>query len=137
MATEDRFMNEKRGAGSRFHSMVPVTLTMAAGATATGTVTVPYGTILSSISAHVLTAFTGSPTNINFSVGTTAAGVDVVAAVDLKAQGRTTTTLVAGFDNCTGTTTTYYLTLAAVGGTNPAGTLYAFVNIVAPVPGTI
>lgn len=112
-------------------------LVMAAGAEVKQQVDLPSGAILTSVVTDVPTAISGSPTNINFKVGTASdySGGQVVAAADIKAQGHTTHTIVAAFDKQLGSTgkNSLYLDLAAVGGTNPAGTVRAYVNYLAPV----
>lgn len=114
------------------HYCLPVNMVMAAGAEVQKPITLPPGAILTSVVTDVPTAISGSPTNINFKVGTSSdySGAQVVAAADIKAQGHTTHTIVAGFDKQLSATgkTTVYLDLAAVGGTNPAGTVRAFIN---------
>jgi len=124
MATEQTYTRSREAgtpsARPSYAQIVPVT--MAAGATTQATITVPIGSALGAIRAEVATAFTGSPTNINLTVGTAAAGAQVVAATDVKAQGHIACTIVSTFDSVAGTDV-YYLQIAAVGGTNPAGTV--------------
>lgn len=115
------------------HVAQVIPLTMTAGATATGSIQMPAGCVLSSIRADTATAFSGTPTAINLRVGTAAAGQQVVADVDVKGQGRVLTTIVSTFDAITGATT-YFFQLAASGGTNPAGTVNVLVGYYTPAP---
>lgn len=129
MATVEQKRLAKRGGSIAARELYAraVTLTMAAGATVSDSLTLPEGAWLEGIQAEVATAITGTPTNINLRVGTAAAGQEVVADTDVKAQGHFNTTIVASFDKQTGATT-YYFRLAAVGGTNPAGTVNVIVK---------
>ena len=135
-ADDDQFLNASRGIGSRLISAQLATITMAAGATTQGTITVPAGSWIRAIKAEVPTAFTGSPTNINLRAGSTAAGNDIMADTDVKAAGHFSGTMVAGWD-ATGSAATAAYTInfqiATVGGTSPVGTVYVFVDYVAPV----
>ena len=135
-ADDDQFLNASRGIGSRLISAQMATITMAAGATTQGTITVPAGSWIRAIKAEVPTAFTGTPTNINLRAGSTAAGNDIMADTDVKAAGHFAGTMVAGWD-ATGSAATAAYTInfqiATVGGTSPVGTVYVFVDYVAPV----
>jgi hypothetical protein len=135
-ATDDQYLNAIRGLGSRLTSVQMVPITMVAGATTQATITVPYGSWIRAIKAETGTAFTGSPTNINLTAGSTAAGTDIMAATDIKAAGHFTGTIVAAFDVTNAAATAAYtvnLQIAAVGGTTPAGTVYVYVDYAAPV----
>lgn len=139
MANPRSFQSQVEGGAltARRHYCQPVNLVMAAGAEVQQEVDLPSGAILTSVVTDVPTAITGSPTNINFKVGTASdySGGQVVAAADIKAQGHTTHTIVTAFDKQLGSTgvNKLYLDLAAVGGTNPAGTVRAYVNYAAAV----
>lgn len=134
MATVATKIASQAGAGEIARPLVrkALTLTMAAGATVQGTITVPAGSELSAVQARVGTLFSGSPTNINLSLGTAAAGAQVVANTDIKAVGNFNPTIAAAFDT-TGATTVYHVQLAAVGGTNPAGSATVYLNYFPPV----
>lgn len=135
MATVIQKERNRAGAGASTRALASqnVAVTMAAGATASGSITVPEGSWLHGIRAETATAFSGTPTNINLRVGTAAAGQQVVADVDVKAQGHVAATIVAAFDSVTGATT-YYYQIAATGGTNPAGTVNVRFEYWAPNP---
>lgn len=112
-----------------------ITLTMAAGAAVDTSFTPPAGSTGVIFRWATATAFTGSPTNINLTVGTAAAGGQYVAAVDVKAATGWTsaaeaTSNVAELVASTGLP--LYVSLAAVGGTNPAGTAYLLVEYTPP-----
>ena len=135
-ADEDQYLNAGRGVGSQLVSLQRLTLTMAAGATTQGTITVPAGTFIRTIRAETGTAFTGAPTNINLRAGSTAGNNDIMTDTDIKAAGHFTGTVVAGFDVTNAAANGPYtmnFQIAAVGGTNPAGTVYVFVDYAAPV----
>lgn len=110
-----------------------VSLTMAGGATVSGAVSLPAGAWLDAIRLETPAAFTGSPTNINVRCGSAAAGQQVVADVDAKAQGHIAATLVSSLDAVGGVPTILYLQAAAVGGTSPAGTVNVLVHYRPPV----
>jgi len=119
------------------HVAKVVTMTMAAGAAVATTALLPKGSLLSSVRFETPTAITGTPTNINARVGTASTGQQVVADVDVKAQGHITGTIVTALDVTNIASTAdqiLYLALAAVGGTNPAGTIYAVVSYMMPKP---
>ena len=139
MSTEIQSAYTAAGAGDRTNVLADYTklvaMTMTAGTTVSASFQIPAGAILRSFISDVATAFSGSPTNINLSIGSAAAGAQMVAATDVKAQGHTTLTTVSTFDNigyASSATQTVYLTLAAVGGTNPAGTAYVRVGYSVP-----
>ena len=139
MSTDNQAIFTAAGAGDRTAVLSDytkiVTMTMAAGVTVSATFQIPAGAVLRSFISDVPTAFSGSPTNINASLGTAAAGAQIVAATDIKAQGHTTLTTVSTFDNvgyAASAVQTVYLQLAAVGGTNPAGTAYIRVGYSVP-----
>lgn len=109
--------------------------------TTTGTTTdfttdLPVGATLNTILFFNPTAATGTPTNANVSVGKTQGGAEFVAAVDLKAAGKTALTFAstniadainmpatAGLNGVGGTSMSrVYIRVAFVGGTAPAMT---------------
>lgn len=134
MATVAQKIATQAGAGEPARPCVrkSLTLTMAAGATVQGTITVPLGSQIHDFKYRTSTLYTGSPTNINAIVGTAAAGAQVVAAVDVKAVGNFTPSLVAAF-NPDDSTTVYHFQLAAVGGTAPAGSTTFHLTYCPPV----
>jgi hypothetical protein len=136
MATQDEMIVARRG-GGRLKSTYAVQPTMVAGATVTdSSFTPPAGSRVSILKWHTGTAFTGSPTNINLTVGKTAGAGDYVAAVDVKGAGApTASTLVAQPDYSSWPAgQALFVTLTAVGGTNPAGSCTVEVELSAPSP---
>ncbi len=135
MATVDQSEYARFGGGDRSNVFVRVDkridLTMVAGTTVAASLVLPVGAQRLTVQAEVPAAFSGSPTNINLSVGTAAAGAQIVAAMDVKAQGHTPGVVVAGFDN-TASAGTVYVTLAAVGGSAPAGVCTVYVGYAVP-----
>lgn len=135
MATETKYTSNREGgdiSARRRYAQVTA-LTMAAGATTSGSVSIPAGSWPIALRLETATAFTGSPTNINFRAGNTAAGQQLVADVDVKAQGHINATIVAAYDTIGNTDTTIYYQIAAVGGTNPAGTVNVILEYYPPV----
>lgn len=100
------------------------------------TVELPVGSRIILMQAITGTAVSGSPTNINLTVGSSAGGAQYVASVDVKAQGIFALTLVTGaaafFASTTGN---LFVRLATVGGTSPAGSVSFVVEYVPPVTG--
>lgn len=133
MATIDQTLNAERGADSRLTSTVLVPLTMVAGAAVAVTREIPPGSWIIGIKLETPTAFTGSPTAINLRIGTASTGQQVVADVDVKAQGHISATVVAAFDVAGNNAASLFLALAASGGTAPAGTCNALITYAAPV----
>lgn len=136
MATEAKFANESlRGVGSRLISKQNSALVVNGNTTVTGPITVPPGSYLESIAIETPVAISGTPTSCLVSVGTTAAGVDIVAAVDCKAQAHVAATIVAAFDKIVGLATLNQLFIQVVtsGGTSSAGTINVGVTFAAPV----
>lgn len=112
-----------------------LTLTMAAGANVDDSFTPPAGSTGVIFRWATATAFTGTPTNINLSIGTSAGGQQYVANTDVKAASGWTnateaTSNVAELVASTGLP--LYVRLAASGGTNPAGTAYLLVEYTPP-----
>lgn len=123
--------NQRGGVSTRTMTRAFKTLTMAAGVTVSDSITVPAGSHLNSVKAETGAAFTGTPTNINLRVGSAATGQQVVADVDVKAQGHVAATVVSSFD-AIASTITYYLQLAANGGTSPAGSVTVCIDYFPP-----
>lgn len=124
--------------GGRMKQSIHITLTMVAGATTADTSFTPIpGSRITSIKAVNPTAFTGTPTNINLTVGKTAGGTEYVAATDIKAASITSLTLATSnladllswpVSQAVG------LQIAAVGGTSPAGAVTVVIDFDAPNP---
>lgn len=136
MATEGKFANESlRGVGSRLISKQVSVLTIAGNTTVTGPITVPPGSYLDSITIETPVVISGTPTSCLVTIGTTAAGVDIVASVDCKAAAHVAATIVTAFDKILGLATLNQLFIQVVtaGGTASAGTINVVVNFAAPV----
>lgn len=136
MATENKFINDQlRGVGSRIASNQVLTLTVAGNTTVSGTLLIPDGSWIDAVTLETPTAISGTPTTCNVSIGTAAAGAQIVAAVDAKAQGHIATTIVAGLDKIAGFVglNTVYAQVVTAGGTSSAGNIYVRVSYSAPV----
>lgn len=121
------------GASGRMFASQFITLTMVAGATTKGSVSIPTGATGLSVGYANGTAFTGSPTNINLTIGSTDGGAEIMAALDVKAAGNSAGTFVAANSALVITPpSTVYAQIAAVGGTNPAGTVQVRVSYYLP-----
>lgn len=125
MATEDQYMQSKYGVGSRTSMTQLSTMVVAGNTTVKGPIVVPTGSWLEAISIDTATAISGTPTSCLVSVGTTDGGVDIVAAVDAKAQGHIAGTIVAAFDKYRGLATlnTLFIQVVTSGGTASAGNI--------------
>jgi hypothetical protein len=141
MATEDQFIAARRAAGvtgattARVRCNQPVTFTVAGNTTVKVPVNLPAGAYFRGIQVETPADVGGTPTTCNFRCGTADTGQQVVADVDVKAQGHFSTTIVTGLDKVGGFSaaqTTLYLQLTTAGGTSPTGTVYAFVDYDAP-----
>lgn len=134
MATEAKFQNELKGVNSRVLSRVNSALVVSGNSTVTGPITVPPGSWLAAVDIETPVAISGTPTSCLVSVGTTAAGVDIVAAVDCKSQAHVLATIVAAFDKIAGLATlnTLYIQVVTTGGTSSAGTINVNVAYSAP-----
>jgi hypothetical protein len=133
MATEESFIATNHGVGSRPRYGQTVALTMTAGATATGQMALPQGSWITTIRGETPAAFSGSPTNINLRVGNAAAGQQLLADTDVKAQGEIMGSIAAAYDRIANNDTTLFFQLAANGGTSPAGTCNVLVEYFPPV----
>lgn len=113
-----------------------IALTMSAGATVNGSYTPPAGAVVTGMKSLTPTAFSGSPTNINLTVGKTAGGQDYVATVDKKAANAADAlTMVAAPDYASWSSGRAIIAqIAAVGGANAAGTMYVEIEFSAPNP---
>lgn len=111
------------------------TLVVNGNTTVKGPLTVPPGSWLEAIAIETPVAITGTPTSCLVSVGTTDGGVDIVAAVDCKAQAHVASTIVAAFDKYRGLATLNQLFIQVVtsGGTSSAGNIDVRVAF-APAP---
>lgn len=76
------------------NAILPIAVTAVAN-TDLGPIYIPAGSTITTITCYTGTAF-GAATNANLTVGSAAGGAQYVAAVDVKAQGTTSCTLVAG-----------------------------------------
>lgn len=112
-----------QASGPRFSTSQAAVLTVAGNTTVKGQITIPDGSWLRSVTLDTPVAITGTPTSCLFRAGTTDGGVDIVAAVDAKAQGHISTTIVAAFDKVLGLVgfTTIFFQLITSGGTSSAG----------------
>jgi hypothetical protein len=135
MANERQFTAAVEGgtsaARTRFGQAIG--LAMSAGATVSGQLSVPQGSWITSIRAETATAFSGSPTHINLRVGNVAAGQQLLADVDVQAQGEIVGAMPATYDRVNNNDATLFFQLAALGGTNPAGTCNVLVEYFPPV----
>lgn len=99
--------------------------------------TPPPGTTLHRYSTFTPTAFTGSPTNMNLTIGTEYLGAEFVASVDVKAQGKVDHTLVgSGIASAMGAAFngTVWAQVINNAGTNPVGTAYVEIYYSPPNP---
>lgn len=113
-----------------------ITLVVSGNSTVKAQAILPTGSIFRGITWDTPVAITGTPTTCNVRVGTADAGQQVVADVDLKAQGHSSSTIVAALDKVGGFSTadtTLFLQVVTAGGTSSAGTIYGFVDYDAPV----
>lgn len=140
MPTEDQYISAMRAAGDGVAAMSKVTkkvtFTVSGNTTLSATVDMPAGSIFRDLQLETPAAVAGTPTTCNFSAGTAAAGAQIVAAVDAKAQGHIACTIVTAFDkvgNASAAKVTVYLQLVTAGGTAATGTVYALVGYDAPV----
>lgn len=90
---------------------------VAASGNSDATLVLPTGVVCVALIAVRAAAVTGSPTTINLTAGSAAGGTQYVSAVDVKAAGVTSLTLV---DMPEGTV---HIRLATSGGTTPSGTV--------------
>jgi hypothetical protein len=142
MATIDQTEFSRFGAGDRANVLLRVDkrvdLTMVAGAQVNLQINLPPNAQRITVALETPTAFSGTPTNINCRVGLTNGGQEIVADTDVKAQGHIAGTIAAALNQtnlaATGVTPVY-LQLAAVGGTNPAGTCSVYVGYAVPAEG--
>jgi uncharacterized membrane protein len=115
-----------------------ITLAMSAGATTDGAtdVVLPAGACDFAFWYQNPAAFSGSPTNINLTVGTASGDNSYVANTDVKAAaGRTVLTQAAGHVadlQAWPAGQAIHATLTANGGTNPAGTVTVGIEYTPP-----
>ena len=115
-----------------------VTLSMSAGATADATTDnlLPAGACDFAFWYQNAAAFSGTPTNINLTIGTASGDASYVANTDVKAAaGRTVLTQATGHVadlQAWPAGQAIHATLTAVGGTNPAGTVVVGVEYTPP-----
>ena len=137
MATEDATVNTRRGAGipARVRVSKLVTLTVAGNTTVKdGTVTVPAGSYFRAVTLDTPVAISGSPTHSYVRIGITDTGQEIVADVDVQAQGHVTATVVAALDKVAGfvSDTPLFIQVATTGGTASAGAIRVLVDYDAP-----
>jgi hypothetical protein len=134
MASVEQKNQARRGGQTAARQTIPIT--MAAGAATDVTFTVPAGSNFVRFQWATAAAFSGSPTNINLTVGKTSGGADYVAAIDVKGQTAPTAAALVNAgaaDLISAPAQTWHATLTAVGGTNPAGTCTLLVEYAAPL----
>lgn len=138
MATEAQYQAARQGVGIQPKNVVSRTITFTVNGNSTvsdSSVTLPAGSVLHSITLDTPTAISGTPTSCMFRCGTAAAGQQVVADVDGKAQGHIAATIVAALDKVGGFSaadTQLFMQVVTSGGTASAGTIYAILNYAAP-----
>ena len=84
--------------------------------------------------SHTGATYSGAPTNINLTIGKTAGAAEYVNTLDVKTTATpVTNTLVnsTDYDSWPGANA-FFITLTAVGGTNPAGTTYVYIDYAPP-----
>lgn len=120
---------------ARTASRQMATFTIAGTGTYKTQLTVPAGSHLVAVPGETPVAISGVPTTCNFRCGTADAGQEIVADVDLKAQGHFTNTIVTAFNKIgfAAADTILYLQVVVTGGTAPAGTIYVPVDYYPPV----
>lgn len=136
MATENKFFNDQlRGVGSRLSSSNIASPAVNGNTTVKAQIVIPDSSWLSAIDIETPTAISGTPTSCLVRVGTTDGGVDIVAAVDAKAQGHIAATIVTAFDKIGGMAglTTLFIQVITSGGTSSAGTINIRAAYSAPV----
>ena len=138
MASADRLIVARRGDSNvtRIKTSAVISLTMTAGTTISGSFTPPEGSRVTAMKSLTPVAISGSPTNINLTVGKTAGGQEYVATVDKKAANAADAlTLVAAPDYASWPAGQAIVAqIAASGGTNPAGTISVEIEYSAPNP---
>jgi len=138
MATEDQYLESRRGAGTPARAACTklVTLTVSGNSTVKDTsVTLPAGSYFRSVQIETPTAISGTPTSCNVRVGTADTGQQIVADVDAKAQGHIAATIVAALDKIGGfsaSDTQIFCQVVTSGGTSSAGTINLLIGYDAP-----
>jgi hypothetical protein len=139
LATEDKFINSKRGAGIAASVVCSKAITITVSGNSTvkdSSIVLPAGSVFHSITLDTPTAITGTPTTCNFRCGTADAGQTIVADVDAKAAGKIAATIVAALDTIAAfaaADTTLFCQVVTSGGTASAGPINVRVNYAAPV----
>lgn len=112
-----------------------ISLVVNGNTTVAGTCPIPAGSWLSTIVTETNTAISGTPTSCLLTIGTTLAGADVVASVDVKGAADLTNTIVAALDriNALANITTLYAQVVTSGGTASAGTINVTIAYNPPV----
>lgn len=136
MATSDQYLQAYQGVGSLAEVCIPLTLTVNGNTTVKNTsATIPVGSVLKAITYNVPTAISGSPTHTYLNVGLTDGGGEIVANLDVKAQGNGTCTIVAGIDQTAQfatANTPLFVELTTSGGTSSAGGVNVYITYCAP-----
>ncbi|HEY3812845.1 MAG TPA: hypothetical protein VGL66_06435 [Caulobacteraceae bacterium] len=136
MATTAQKIKAQEGGRPRVTKRV--TLAMSAGATTDGATSeaIPAGACDFAFWYQNPAAFSGSPTNVNLTIGTASGDASYVAATDVKsAAGRTSLVQATGHVadlQAWPAGQALHATLTAVGGTNPAGTVTVGVEYTPP-----
>jgi hypothetical protein len=140
MATEQKNIYARMGAGiaPKVLCTKEVVFTVSGNTTVSdSTFVMPAGSTLHSVTLETATAISGTPTTCNVRFGSAAAGQQIVADVDAKAQGHIAATIVAAFDKVGAASAadyTIYGQCVTSGGTASAGTITAIINYAAPAP---
>lgn len=113
MATQNQKVLAKHGAEKNVF-VKEVTVTMTDGVAVAGTYDLPQGSYVRDIQLETPVTIPGTPTTINFRLGSAASGQQYVADVDVKTQGVTSLTIVYAGRN---PGITNYFTFTATGGT--------------------
>lgn len=116
-----------RGAQFVANLLVPVTLVNGA---ASGSFTLPAGSVVSQTYLETPVTIPGTPTNINLRLGSAVSGQQYVADVDVKTQGWISPTLLYPYRN----PTTIFYTITPTGGTaaSQVGVINIRVGFIAP-----
>lgn len=136
MATERAFLANAGGqigsANARLTTTVGYTFVVNGNATYSAIIPIPQGTWITSVASSTATALAGTPTSANLRVGITAAGAEITADLDVKAQQNSTGTVVASFDRYGNVATNLYLQLIVAGGTAPTGVVNVAITLHSP-----
>lgn len=138
MASESQFILGDGAPGAafgncRFTETLLVPFTIAANGTlSTGPIPIAPSWI-TGVRIETPVAISGTPTSCLLRLGITAAGQEIVADVDAKAQGHIAATIVTAFDAVGNAAGNLFAQLVTAGGTSPAGTINLLVTF-SPLP---